>query len=377
MDPGVGVIVPTFNRAKLLRPCLESLLAQTVSPACVLVVDDGSSDDTAAVVASFGGRVRYLHKANGGKARAVNLALEQLQTPWIWLFDDDDIALPRAIEARLAALAAQPGADWVYAPHLVGLDDGFGGIASRREHRIEHPPAERLLLKLMTSCYFHLNSCLVSRALYAAAGPFDPEQKAGEDYDMQIRIAAASARAAFCAEPAFVFRQHQGLRGDQQARYAASERERVFMRFSQRLGAKVRATMPLDAYLVPRRPVAGTADELQAFLGRAAVMGNLGCWREALDDLEQAMHRATAAASSGHELRRGVRALFGNGWMLLAAFEDWDAFEHRASQLRRLPAGPPVLRSLAAGLWDVARGHAAPLRARWMRARHAWQLLRV
>lgn len=374
MGSGVGIIVPTFNRADLLRACLESLLNQTVAAERILVVDDGSSDHTAQVVATFGHRVDYLFKTNGGKARAVNLALESMQTPWIWLFDDDDIALPQAIEFRLDALRTNPGADWVYARHVVATDDGQGGLRTHRELQVTPPGPDDLLLRLMTSCFFHLNSCLTSRSLLTAAGPFDPELKAGEDYDMQIRIAAASTKAVFCPSPVFLFRQHQGVRGDQHSRYAESERARVFMRYSQRLGEKVRSSTSMDAYLVPRRPPSSSHDAAQALLNRASVMGNLGCWREALDDIEAGLERGGPESFQAAEASKLLRSLFGNGWMLEAAFGDWPAFLATAGRLKVLPGGPGVLRLLAAGLWDVAKGHAAPLPERLTRLHRAWQL---
>ena len=377
MVQSVGVIVPTFNRARLLKPCIESLLNQTVGAARIVVVDDGSSDDTAAVVSSFAGRVEYLHKPNGGKARAVNLALAQLDTTWVWLFDDDDIALPRAIESRLARLAAEPTAEWIYTPHLVGQDAGDGSIRQTRPQQMSHPGDEHVLLGLLSSCYFHLNSGLVHRSLYERAGPFDPEFIAGQDYEMQIRLAAATQKVIFSEEPSFVFRLHQGPRGQQSVRYAATRRDQMQVLYSRQLGAKVRKTMPLDAFLAPRRSVTGPADTIEALLGRAASMGNLGCWHETLADLGEA---CSLAAESGHWPRTGlsrVRGLFGNGWLLTTSFEEWPAFLAEAGRLPAEARGKAVLRSLAAGLWDVARGHSAPMAERLRRVRRAWELARA
>jgi GT2 family glycosyltransferase len=374
MGSGVGIIVPTFNRAELLRACLESLLNQTVPAERILVVDDGSNDHTAQVVAAFAGRVDYIRKPNGGKARAVNLALESMHTRWIWLFDDDDIALPRAIERRLETLASNPDAEWVYARHVVAIDGGQGELVSRREQSVSPPSPEGLLLRLMTSCFFHLNSCLVSRSVLDAAGPFDTELKAGEDYDVQIRIAGVSAKSVFCPEPVFLFRQHPGVRGDQQSRYAESERSRVFRRYSQRLGLKVRASMPMDAYLVPRRPPACGRESAEAHFNRALVMGNLGCWRDTLEDIEAGLRTAQSADGGDQEASKRLRSLFGNGWMLDSAFDEWPAFLAGAARLRALPGGPVALRHLAWGLWDVAKGHAAPLPARLARLRRAIEL---
>jgi hypothetical protein len=371
----VSVIVPTYNRAQLLKPCLESLLAQTAQATEVLVVDDGSSDSTPSVVAGFGERVRYLRKPNGGKARAVNLALEQINGDWVWLFDDDDLALPQAIEQRLAALRMAPDSDWVFAPHVVGLDDGKGHIDQRRVQAVADPGRERLLLTLMTSCFFHLNSCLVRRSLYTQAGPFDPELKAGEDYDMQIRLAAASPRTTFCTEPVFVFRQHGGVRGEQEQRYAGSQREQVFMRYSRQLGQKLRKSLSLDAYLVPRRAPRDPADQRDALLGRAAVMGNLGCWAEMLDDLLESGQAGKPNTGWDTTSRQQLIRLFGNGWLLPASFAQWPEFVLRARDLARSPGGGTAVRALARGLAAVARGHAAPPAQRFLRLQRAGQLL--
>jgi hypothetical protein len=73
----ISVIVPTFNRASYIEQCLDSLLAQTVPALEILVVDDGSQDDTAQRVARYGSRVTYIHKPNGGKPSAVNLGLQR------------------------------------------------------------------------------------------------------------------------------------------------------------------------------------------------------------------------------------------------------------------------------------------------------------
>jgi glycosyltransferase involved in cell wall biosynthesis len=118
----VSVIVPTFNRAHCIGECLESLLVQTVPPLEIVVIDDGSEDGTADVLARYGDRIRYVRKENGGKPRAVNLGLSLAQGALIWIFDDDDVALPDAIERRLEVLEAKPGIGFVYGQHFIGTN---------------------------------------------------------------------------------------------------------------------------------------------------------------------------------------------------------------------------------------------------------------
>src|ERR1700722_14569573 len=94
----VSVVIPTYNRADLLPRAIESALAQTRPPAEVVIVDDGSTDDTASVVAQYAhrdaDRVRLLRVPNGGVARARNAGLAATRSEWIALLDSDDVWAP-------------------------------------------------------------------------------------------------------------------------------------------------------------------------------------------------------------------------------------------------------------------------------------------
>ena len=75
----VTIVVPTFNRARMLAECLDSLQRQTQPALEIIVVDDGSTDDTAAVVKGRSGSIRYIHQANAGKSAALNRALPHIR----------------------------------------------------------------------------------------------------------------------------------------------------------------------------------------------------------------------------------------------------------------------------------------------------------
>ena len=124
----VSVIIPTFNRARMLEECVASLLQQTRPPFEILIVDDGSTDDTAEVAQRMPALVRYLNKRNAGKPAALNFAIPHARGSWIWFFDDDDVALPRSIEARLHAAEQTPGAQIVISRFLWGTNDSAGRL---------------------------------------------------------------------------------------------------------------------------------------------------------------------------------------------------------------------------------------------------------
>ncbi len=350
----VTVIVPTFNRAKYINECIDSLLAQTVPALEVIVVDDGSDDDTAARIAAYGHSVHYVRKTNGGKPSAVNMGLGLAKGQWIWIFDDDDVAMPDAIEQRLGALADHPGAGFVYSSHHLGRDGANHRIDRGRLYTPPHYPDASFFLEMMRGCFFHLNSALVKRELYDLLGGLDPLLLSSEDYDFQIRLARV-ARPAFCASPSFVFRQHDGARGARQIRYAAAQRSQVFRRYSQAVGRKIRADVSLGEFLCP--PVQGllTAGELRAaLLNRLHVMANHGCVDEFVADLSAWLQSmaATGGWSEGdrHELARAFR----RGWIYDACSQDWSSFLDALAPLKRLPGGRASLRALGRSVLGLA-----------------------
>lgn len=124
MTPQVSVVVPTYNRADLIAHTLDSVLAQSLVPHEIIVVDDGSSDHTEQVVARYAPAVRYVRQENGGVASARNHGARLAGGTWLAFTDSDDLWHPRKLEVQLAALQSSPGARW----SLAGCDiiDGAG-----------------------------------------------------------------------------------------------------------------------------------------------------------------------------------------------------------------------------------------------------------
>jgi GT2 family glycosyltransferase len=120
----VTVVLPTYQRASWLPATVESILRQTHPPLEVLIVDDGSTDDTAEVCRSFPEPVRYLRQENAGVSAARNRAIAEARGEWIALADSDDLWAPEKLEVQMAALAAVPAARWAASGcRLIDLDD--------------------------------------------------------------------------------------------------------------------------------------------------------------------------------------------------------------------------------------------------------------
>jgi len=367
----VSVLVPTFNRANYIAECLDSLLAQTMPALEIIVIDDGSEDDTAEILKPYGQHIRYIRKDNGGKPTAVNLGLTLAQGELIWIFDDDDVALPNAIANRVGALQARPDAGFVYSPHFYGGDGADGKIHQGRMHQFPIYTPDSFLFELMKGCFFHLATALVRADAYRAVGGFDTELLSSEDYDMQLRLARAYP-AAYCHEPSFIFRQHTGPRGAKAIRYGGNQRAKIFRKFDQRIGQKLRASLPLGDYLVPRQAIfsAPTAQR-QALLARMTVMASKGCLPEMTIDLQSVLTLLPPDRVPEPAVREAIAEAICTGYAADVITNQWDAFKTLLAGLPRSPAGRSVVRSIATGLFRLAKGYPGPIPVRWLRLKQA------
>ena len=109
--PLISCIVPVFNGERYLREAVDSILAQTYRPLEIVVADDGSSDDTLAVVARYGKHVRYLSQPNSGPAAARNFGLRAALGDFVAFLDADDLWHPKKLTRQMARLRKRPGID--------------------------------------------------------------------------------------------------------------------------------------------------------------------------------------------------------------------------------------------------------------------------
>jgi glycosyltransferase involved in cell wall biosynthesis len=123
--PTVSVIIPTYNRADLIPFAIDSVLQQTYSDFEIIVVDDGSTDDTEAVVRAYGDRVRYVWTTNGGTGHARNVGMEHARGKYFTFLDSDDLLYPYALDFETRLLERFPAVSMVCA-EVTGFDDhGF------------------------------------------------------------------------------------------------------------------------------------------------------------------------------------------------------------------------------------------------------------
>lgn len=182
--PLVSIVIPCFNHAQFLSEAIESALAQTYPRVEVLVMDDGSTDNTAAVVGRYEG-VRYLRQPNGGAPSARNAGLEASAGEFVAFLDSDDRLLPAAIAIGVEALNADPDrAAAVGAPRDI---DAGGKPLAVPEQPLIH--ADHYLALLKRCFILSGSSVLFRRSALDQVGGFDERLSLGDDYDLYLRMA--------------------------------------------------------------------------------------------------------------------------------------------------------------------------------------------
>jgi glycosyltransferase involved in cell wall biosynthesis len=179
----VSVIITCYNHARFLGDAIESALAQSYPPAEVVVVDDGSTDDTALVCARYS--VRYVHQRNAGLSAARNRGLLHAASDFIVFLDADDVLHPAALQRGLECFAAHPDAGLVFGRYRHVAEDGT-------EIEPPPPPVDAPDLYLALLHYNHIGmhgAVMYRRRVFDDIGVFDTSLNAAEDYDMYLRTA--------------------------------------------------------------------------------------------------------------------------------------------------------------------------------------------
>lgn len=205
MNPKVSVIIPTYNRAKKVGYAIDSALSQTFSDLEVIVVDDGSSDDTGRVLQrAYGGRIRYFAQTNQGASAARNKGLAEARGEWIAFLDSDDRWEKEKLERQFEALerfGSQCGACYTDVRFMnhpetrtmleLGEEsyrhDGVMGINGEAQRVILIPGGSGMVV-----CP---SSVVVRAEVVAKSGGFDESLRFGEDSEFLFRLAL---RTEFC-----------------------------------------------------------------------------------------------------------------------------------------------------------------------------------
>jgi glycosyltransferase involved in cell wall biosynthesis len=200
-DPLVSVIVPCYNGAAFLEETLRSALAQSYAKVEVVVVDDGSTDNSPEIAQRF--PVRYIRQPNRGLCEARNAGIRESKGDYLVFLDADDRLKPRAIEAGLRALVQRPDCAMTIGDHMF-ITAGGGYLANSTKECPAHSHFEALLKSNFIEM---IASVLFRRSVFDEVGGFDATLRVAEDYELYLRIARAlpiCSHAAIVAE----YRKH-------------------------------------------------------------------------------------------------------------------------------------------------------------------------
>jgi len=187
--PLISVVIPTYNYGHFVCETVESALAQTYTPIEVLVVDDGSTDDTQARLATYCNRIHYIHQQNRGLSAARNTGIRAARGEFVALLDSDDLWLPEKLERQVALFVHEPDAGLV-ATERFAIDETGKRLDYAREHCSREGSHELTMRDLLEFPAFSPSSVLARKDALLAVGGFDEGLKAVEDMEMWVRVAA-------------------------------------------------------------------------------------------------------------------------------------------------------------------------------------------
>lgn len=375
MKTRVTAIVPTYNRAGYLGECLDALAMQTRAVDEIIVWDDGSTDGTPNVArernAVFeepspawdgtapplpdAGTIRYVRSANGGKSRALNQALDRARGDYVWICDDDDIALPDAAERLGACLDSDPALIAAAGSYRRFTVDPASGA------RVEEGPgywpdlsSGSVFRHLLEDMFAFQNATFVRRDALDRVGGFREDLPRSIDYDMILRL-AATGPIAILEAPCFLQRQHEGDRGPAGQRHSAANSVDVWEDNDRAIFDRLFDAIPLSTY---EEMFDGSDDALirrAARLQRACVYARHGDWDTAIADMQAAAAALPDQKLTGLErsiCRRAMAGKFATDMPIPQGLR-----QRLSAFARTSPASADIVKSLARGVvWRARRG---------------------
>ncbi len=181
----ISVIIPTYNRKHCLARAIDSVLTQTHLPLELIVVDDGSTDQTPAFIQECYPKVKLLQQAHQGVSAARNLGISQAQGEWIALLDSDDAWCPKKLERQWQALSAEP--DYL----ICHCDEIWIRHGKRVNPMNKHQKYGGFIFqKCLEGCLISPSNVLIHQSIFQRVGLFNESLPACEDYDLWLKITA-------------------------------------------------------------------------------------------------------------------------------------------------------------------------------------------
>lgn len=206
MNTNISVIIPAHNYGRFIADAIKSAFNQTTRPYEVLVVDDGSLDNTASIVRGFGDAVRYIWQENAGVCAARNRGVAETSGELIAFLDADDIWANNKLEEQASVFLSDPEIGLVHCS-ILDFEDRTGEKIGVPSAGMSGWVADELLLWERQAVNVSGSAVMVSRSAFEAVGGFDERLKVAEDWDFCYRV-ARQFKVGFVPEPLVNYRIH-------------------------------------------------------------------------------------------------------------------------------------------------------------------------
>ncbi len=279
----VSIIVPTYNRSRYIVESIESLLNQTLPAKQLIVINDGSTDETEDKLKPFieSNQITYLKVENGGKSKALNIAYPYVTGDYVWVFDDDDFAFSDTIEKHMRVFQQYPEIGFTCSNFYYGTSDRNDCIIQQKERKLLKIPPKKagdVFYDLLDVCFIRHCDSIVKKTCYDQIGLFDEELIRSQDYDILLRL-SANYKTVYVDKPTCILRHHEGVRGSKKQSFKNRQASRMWGVYDRLIFKKVYKDVSLIKFSK------NSSDETWALIKRMKVMTSRGLWAEALDDL--------------------------------------------------------------------------------------------
>ncbi len=212
-NPLVSIIIPVYNGSNYMREAIDSALAQTYNNIEVIVVNDGSTDNTEEIAKSYGKKIRYYAKENGGVATALNLAIKKAKGEYVSWLSHDDVYLPEKIERQISFMQClSEKQKTIIFSDLKILNQKTGSISLNNLDLVNYTgDASSYEFSMIDAFYSSkINGCtlLIPRKLFNEIGYFEKEFKTVQDYVLFMKFFAAGVKFKYLKEPLILSRHH-------------------------------------------------------------------------------------------------------------------------------------------------------------------------
>lgn len=189
-QPLVSIIIPVFNGSDYLREAINSAIGQTYHNVEIIVVNDGSTDDTEQIALSYGERIRYFTKENGGTSTALNLGIENMRGEYFSWLSHDDQYYPKKIEREVESLCELTDKNTVMLCNWDVINADYERIDVRLCDRVAKEYPSRESSRMFPILYANIHGCamLIPKACFDEVGVFDVDLRVAHDFEFFRRI---------------------------------------------------------------------------------------------------------------------------------------------------------------------------------------------